>query len=88
QLGRYAASAQGGGQLTHTNHALRHDWNERFVELAGERGWDPAEADKDQKYAMGWSSGPKMPERYAKRAIRKRANGRISAMQRKALGDA
>jgi hypothetical protein len=66
------------------NHMLRHDWNERWVEMGGECGWDPTEAEKDQKYAMGWSTISKMPNLYGNRAIRKRSNARVLAMQRRA----
>jgi hypothetical protein len=66
---------------------LRHDWNDRWTELAGESGWDAAEAEKDQKYAMGWSSSSKMPERYSKRALQKRTNDRIAILQRRATDD-
>ena len=69
------------------SHMLRHDWNERWTEMAEEKRWDPGEAGKDQRYAMGWSNISKMPGWYSKRAIRKRANKRVSTMQRRALGD-
>ncbi|HEV7338580.1 MAG TPA: site-specific integrase [Bosea sp. (in: a-proteobacteria)] len=67
-------------------HVLRHDWNDRWVELAAAEGWDHSEAEQDQKYAMGWSLTSKMPERYGRRAIRNRANSRILRLQEKATG--
>lgn len=63
-------------------HVLRHDVNDRLVEQTAERGWDPEEVRADAIYVMGWSETSRMPERYAKSAIRKRANNRILDLQR------
>jgi integrase len=63
-------------------HVLRHDVNDRLVEQTALRGWDPEEVRADAIYLMGWSEMSKMPERYAKRAIAKRANLRILELQK------
>lgn len=67
------------------NHVLRHDMNERAVERAGEDGICDATLRDDLLYINGWSSESRMPARYAKRAIAKRANKRISTRQRRLL---
>lgn len=63
-------------------HVLRYDVNDRLVEQTEIRGWDADEVRADAIYLMGWSEKSKMPERYAKSAIAKRANSRILQLQR------
>ncbi|WP_179140843.1 hypothetical protein [Chromobacterium haemolyticum] len=65
------------------HHLLRHDWNDRWVELNEEEGGDPEISLRDQKYAMGWSPASTMPFRYARRAIRNAANKKLLRMQQK-----
>ncbi|WP_374944196.1 site-specific integrase [Sphingomonas sp.] len=65
------------------NHMLRHDWNDRWVEMSQEEGWDDEGALQDQCYAMGWSRTSKQPGLYPRKAIRKRTNKRMAAMNNK-----
>ncbi|MBP4046617.1 tyrosine-type recombinase/integrase [Chromobacterium violaceum] len=65
------------------HHLLRHDWNDRWVELSEEEGSDPEISLRDQRYAMGWSPTSTMPFRYARRAIRNAANKKLLRMQQK-----
>ena len=62
------------------SHSLRHDWNERWVDLAEKESYDPWGTQRQQCYAMGWSERSNMPARYARRAIAEAANRRISRM--------
>ena len=65
------------------HHVLRHDWNDRWVDLVESTGDNSAKAENQQRYAMGWSHESKMPMVYGKRAIAKSANKRILALQDK-----
>lgn len=65
------------------NHMLRHDWNDRWVDLSGEEDWGEDGAIQDQCYAMGWSRTSKMPGLYPRKAIRKRSNARVTSMNAK-----
>lgn len=62
------------------NHMLRHDWNDRWVEMSGEEGWDDEGAIQDQCYAMGWSRNSKQPGIYPRKAISRRTNKRMAQM--------
>ena len=65
-----------------TQHILRHDANDRWIEYNEAQGLDPTSSRQDQCYAMGWSSTSKQPDIYAKAAIRRRSNDRIADQQR------
>lgn len=69
------------------SHVLRHDMNERWVETGEELGWNASEALEDQRYLNGWSENSSMPSVYSKSAIRRRANKRITDLQRKSIKD-
>lgn len=58
-------------------HILRHDWNDRFVEIQVHESGPNFEI---QKWAMGWSQKSQMPGRYGQRAVQKVA-GKISEEQ-------
>ena len=60
-----------------TQHILRHDANDRWIEYNEAQGLDPTSSRQDQCYAMGWSSMSKMPDKYAKAAISRRSNKRM-----------
>jgi len=67
------------GDMCH--HMLRHDWNERWLSKVEDDKIDFAKADQEQRYAMGWSSKSKMPQRYGRQAIARSANKRILNLQ-------
>ena len=67
------------------NHLLRHDANERFVEAALANGRKPSEIAEYQCDLNGWSIVSKMPQRYARGALRKRANQESLATQKAAM---
>ncbi|RKE25871.1 phage integrase family protein [Paraburkholderia sp. BL23I1N1] len=64
------------------HHMLRHDWNERWVQMVDDDGVEFAKAETEQKYAMGWSPNSKMPLRYGRRATAKASNKRILKLQK------
>ncbi len=68
------------------NHMLRHDWNDRWEEQKEANGWNDDDARADQTYAMGWSPTSKQPEKYPKKAIRKRSGKRIAQMAANNIG--
>jgi integrase len=56
---------------TFSAHVLRHDWNERWIELLVKRDkTNDTEYLKAQSYRMGWTAESRMPKRYTKRATR------------------
>lgn len=66
------------------NHVLRHDWNDRWVELVEESGLNKVSALEAQLYAMGWKQGSPMTDLYGIRARRAAANRLLrKSMQRK-----
>lgn len=44
------------------NHVLRHDWNDRWAEMAAMSDMDPALLQEVQAAAMGWVLGSAMPQ--------------------------
>ena len=62
------------------NHAIRHDWNDRWNEMV--RGWDADAALRMQLDAMGWTPGSGMPSRYGKRSRERIANEFLLRFQR------
>ena len=68
------------------NHRCRHDWNDRWREMAKGQNWNLEEALRYQIFAMGWSIGSKMPGLYGKREQRRQTNERLLEIQRDAYG--
>lgn len=68
-----------------TAHIFRHDWNDRWIEATADQGVDIMTNRREQCYAMGWSTNSNMPERYARRAIRKLTNNRILDLQKRSV---
>lgn len=69
------------------SHVLRHDMNDRYVEMAEKEGWDAEQVAEDQRYLNGWVEDSHQPQRYSKSAIGKRSNRRIYNMQRKSFDE-
>lgn len=67
------------------NHQLRHDWNDRFVRLVKEMGWDLERALSAQLHNNGWAPGSTMPERYAKKANEEIAGEFLIEAQKRGL---
>jgi integrase len=68
------------------SHSLRHDWNDRWVEMQA-RSSSAADGNlREQCYAMGWSDRSSMPARYSRRAVADSANNRILEMNGRAEG--
>lgn len=63
-------------------HLLRHDWNDRWIELLADGGEAGEDHVGDQIHQMGWSDRTKMTMRYGARARQDRANQRIMRLQR------
>jgi integrase len=60
------------------NHMLRHDWNDRWVDMMTDHpDWNREECQADQLYAMGWRPGSPMPFLYGKRSREALANKRL-----------
>lgn len=63
------------------HHVLRHDWNDRWVTMTEQDEVDFEKAQREQKYAMGWSHQSNMPLRYGRQAIASAANRRVLNLQ-------
>ena len=68
------------------SHSLRHDWNDRWVEMQGNSSNAGDGTLREQCYAMGWSDRSSMPARYSRRAVADSANNRILKMNSRAEG--
>lgn len=68
------------------SHSLRHDWNDRWVEMQGNSSNAADGTLREQCYAMGWSDRSSMPVRYSRRAVADSANNRILEMNSRAEG--
>lgn len=56
-----------------TPHLLRHTWNDRFSELADDKGIDEAREEKMRSYSMGWKEGSGTAATYTRRHTEKEA---------------
>jgi integrase len=65
-----------------STHILRHDWNDRWIELIEASGESVEDNRSDQIYQNGWSDRTRMDMRYGARARQNRANERILRLQR------
>lgn len=64
-------------------HVLRHDWNDRFSELADERKWPEAKETQHRNYLQGWKKTSKQGLNYTRRSTREEANNAALAIQKK-----
>lgn len=65
-----------------TPHLLRHTWNDRFSELADEKGIDEAREEKMRSYSMGWKEGSGTSAIYTRRHIEREAQKAALELQR------
>jgi integrase len=64
-------------------HVLRHDWNDRFSEIADERGWSPEKEMQHRNYLQGWKKTSKQGLHYTRRSAREEASNAALALQKK-----
>ncbi len=64
-----------------TMHVLRHDWNDRFSDLADERGWSPEKETQHRNYLQGWKKTSKQGLHYTRRSTREEANRAALTLQ-------
>ncbi len=68
-----------------TSHICRYTWNDNFSASMDEQGIGPHEEMVLREYLQGWARGSKMPAKYTKRHIKKKAGEVSLEMQRKIL---
>jgi integrase len=65
-----------------TIHVLRHDWNDRFSELAREKGWSEEKEVQHRNYLQGWVKTSKQGLNYTRRSTREEAINAVLELQR------
>ncbi|QXE86447.1 site-specific integrase [Geomonas nitrogeniifigens] len=68
-----------------TAHICRYTWNDNFSASMDEQGIAPQKEMELREYLQGWARGSKMPAKYTKRHIRKKAGEVSLEMQKKTL---
>jgi integrase len=66
-----------------TIHALRHDWNDRFSDLAREKGWSDEKEMQHRNYLQGWTKTSKQGLNYTRRSTREEAMNAALELQRR-----
>ena len=66
-----------------TIHVLRHDWNDRFSDLAREKGWSEEKETQHRNYLQGWSKTSKQGLNYTRRSTREEAMNAAFELQQR-----
>jgi integrase len=66
-----------------STHVLRHDWNDRFSDLADEHGWSDEKETRHRNYLQGWTKTSKQGLHYTRRSSREEANRAAMKLQKK-----
>jgi hypothetical protein len=66
-----------------TIHVLRHDWNDRFSDLAREKGWSEEKETQHRNYLQGWTKTSKQGLSYTRRSTREEAINAALELQRR-----
>jgi integrase len=66
-----------------TIHMLRHDWNDRFSELASAKGWSDTRETQHRNYLQGWTKTSKQGLNYTRRSTREEATNAALELQRR-----
>lgn len=69
-------------------HVLRHTWNDRFSDVADDKGIPEERERRQREYLMGWKLGSEAAATYTKRSIEKRAREASLALQMKGASGA
>jgi integrase len=66
-----------------TIHMLRHDWNDRFSDLASEKAWSQEKETQHRNYLQGWIKTSKQGLNYTRRSTREEAMNAALELQRR-----
>ena len=66
-----------------TIHVLRHDWNDRFSDLAREKGWGQEKETQHRNYLQGWAKTSNQGLHYTRRSTREEAVNAALELQRR-----